>query len=605
MWANQPPNSKPNWGRNGEPGSAFRGMSRGRPGRGGGRGGRGGRGGGRGTGAAPPRIDDKGPKLNGSAPPKSSQGAAPSPSAPPAAPTTSTPVNDAPSTAKAPANKPKENKESKPPARKTSEAKPPRKLPPIIVEPPQVSSTASPTSATTPNRSRRKRSQNRSTSSMSMSSKKSPSSESSTSLLRPEKSPIVAKDLPPHLAPPPLPETPSFDIKHDIDALVERVRAVAMDRPNTPGSHIDWAGDDDDSLPDLDDWGVKSIPEKNTTSVAGNQQDLISPILAGALKPLPNIGSPLAASSSIPPPPSHVLDEPAVVASVPVKVSSTTAGVPSNSGLDSGASVKGKPASKAAPVEVNGKWSESVAEPIASAPQPATTKGSHVKKSPLKQTTAPLHPSLPAKPVGAIDALSKKVPRKPVPPVETPDNSTSIDAPLNSGGLSESMHAPKPDDILPPVDATPTINVPPESQGVSASIHAPARSAPSHITAHAMPASSSVPTFHPTHGRAHTIGRPAGLRVPFSPSQNSLLDGADERAARRDHRERVNHARTHSSPPTGPGTSTAHARGGHAARPVITVDALSKLARTLGGAPGPKTKPAPPAPAAPVAASKE
>ena len=27
-----------------------------------------------------------------------------------------------------------------------------------------------------------------------------------------------------------------------------------MDRPHTPGSHIDWA-DDDDSLPDLNDWG--------------------------------------------------------------------------------------------------------------------------------------------------------------------------------------------------------------------------------------------------------------------------------------------------------------------------------------------------------------
>ncbi|KAI6035230.1 hypothetical protein F5J12DRAFT_778731 [Pisolithus orientalis] len=48
------------------------------------------------------------------------------------------------------------------------------------------------------------------------------------------------------------------EVRHDIEALVERVRAVAMaeNRPTTPGSHIDWAGDEDDSLPDLDDWGV-------------------------------------------------------------------------------------------------------------------------------------------------------------------------------------------------------------------------------------------------------------------------------------------------------------------------------------------------------------
>jgi hypothetical protein len=48
--------------------------------------------------------------------------------------------------------------------------------------------------------------------------------------------------------------TPVTELKSDIDALVERVRAVAMDRPHTPGSHIDWA-DDDDSLPNLGDWG--------------------------------------------------------------------------------------------------------------------------------------------------------------------------------------------------------------------------------------------------------------------------------------------------------------------------------------------------------------
>ena len=63
-------------------------------------------------------------------------------------------------------------------------------------------------------------------------------------------SPNPAKDLPPHLAAP----GSTTELKTDLDALVERFRTGAMDRPHTPGSHIDWA-DDDDSLPDLHDWG--------------------------------------------------------------------------------------------------------------------------------------------------------------------------------------------------------------------------------------------------------------------------------------------------------------------------------------------------------------
>ena len=76
---------------------------------------------------------------------------------------------------------------------------------------------------------------------------------SSTKASTAPSSPNPAKDLPPHLAPP-TSASSTTELKTDIDALVERVRAVAMDRPHTPGSHIDWA-DDDDSLPDLNEWG--------------------------------------------------------------------------------------------------------------------------------------------------------------------------------------------------------------------------------------------------------------------------------------------------------------------------------------------------------------
>lgn len=91
-------------------------------------------------------------------------------------------------------------------------------------------------------------------------------------------SPNPAKDLPPHLAPVSSTATPT-ELKSNIDALVERVRSVAMDRPHTPGSHIDWA-DDDDSLPDLNDWGYT---EDMTTSVRPEEPSpSIPPILGDA-----------------------------------------------------------------------------------------------------------------------------------------------------------------------------------------------------------------------------------------------------------------------------------------------------------------------------------
>ena len=94
------------------------------------------------------------------------------------------------------------------------------------------------------------------------------------------------KDPPQHLVPR-NPRTPitSFDLNKDIDALVERVRAVAMaeNRPSTPGNHIDWAGVDDDSLPDLDDWGITAI------STTDSKAPAMSPIIISDLKPLPEL----------------------------------------------------------------------------------------------------------------------------------------------------------------------------------------------------------------------------------------------------------------------------------------------------------------------------
>ncbi|KAH9899784.1 hypothetical protein C8Q73DRAFT_663376 [Cubamyces lactineus] len=579
MWAGQPP-ARNGWGRNGESGSAFRGVSsRGRPGRGaGGRGGRGGRGGGRAGGPNSPRPDDKSSKQNSD----QSKDQPKKDLLPPTSTSSATSISDV-STSLPPKPQTRPNN-SKPPTRKPSESKQPRKLPPIVVNPPPTSSSNAPPSATTPNRSRRKRSQNKGSNS-SVASKKSPSSESSSSLLRAEKSPVITKDLPPHLAPPPPAETPSFDIKHDIDALVERVRAVAMDRPHTPGSHIDWAGDDDDSLPDLDDWGVKNVNEKSSAALA--QSDLISPILADALKPLPNLefGSPQSAApaslESRDTAPAKTLPQPSMPPLVKTDDGDHT---PRGPPVPSRAIEAAHAGATKEPAKENLTTGETKKEPLAAATGSgplSEQKAKGVPKSP-QRSKAPLHPSLPPKPVAVVEPAAKRVPRKPpVPPVKTTEPG-AVDEPPTTG-VAESMHAPKPSEAVQAESSSKESS--PERQGLAASMHAPmpaSMSAPSHITTHSTPSSTS---FHPTHGRAHTVGRPNG----------AFPDGSHPYAEheRVSHRERINHARTHSSPPTGPGTATARARTVHASRPIITGAALSQLARAIGGEPRPKREAAP------------
>ncbi|VDB85423.1 unnamed protein product [Peniophora sp. CBMAI 1063] len=119
----------------------------------------------------------------------------------------------------------------------------------------------------------------------------------------------VTKDAPPHLAAP-APDKPNMTIKTSgIDSLVDHVRHMAMERPITPGSasHIDWAGDDeDDTLPDLDDWGV---PSASTTSTGGLDK-LMSPILDDSLKQLPTqIKTPLLTASGLSPSIGSLKDE--------------------------------------------------------------------------------------------------------------------------------------------------------------------------------------------------------------------------------------------------------------------------------------------------------
>lgn len=85
------------------------------------------------------------------------------------------------------------------------------------------------------------------------------------------------KDLPPHLAGVENGTPVVHDLRQEISSLVDHVRHMAMDqnRPDSPGIHIDWAGEDDDSLPDLDDWFTNSKRPSDTSESETKTDEIV------------------------------------------------------------------------------------------------------------------------------------------------------------------------------------------------------------------------------------------------------------------------------------------------------------------------------------------
>ncbi|KAL6309563.1 hypothetical protein BKA93DRAFT_272391 [Sparassis latifolia] len=416
-------------------------------------------------------------------------------------------------------------------------------------------------------------------------SKQSLSTQSSYSQLCAERPALVAKDPPPHLMPPP--STPTFNIKNDIDALVERVRAGAMDRPSTPGSHIDWASDEDDSLPDLPDWGLAS-----NRSNGSRRESVISPILEDTLKPLPSLdlGTPVIVMSHDPED-VVVLPDMSVSREHDFKTSEETREavphvmtassiVQEKQAEDSHVGKGGEATSEsledlASKVEDDAKTDVSSTVATTDSPGLSTRQTTLESLSPPKAAgKLPIHPSLPPKPF--THSVSSKQPPRAEPVLSVPRPEPIVVEPPFESGLAQSIHAPGAKSA--PVEASSTKSRSTE-RGLAASMHVPLPSAPSQSSNHLSPDAS----YH-THNRSRTLGR-LGHRQPYTapasgfPGHHSDPDRERPFSANISH-----HARTHSTPPTGPGTATAHARTVHAARPVITVDAISRLARTLNAA---------------------
>ena len=406
------------------------------------------------------------------------------------------------------------------------------------------------------------------------------------------------KHIPPHL-------NGKFDVRNDIDALVERVRAVAMDhRPSTPKSHIDWAVDDDDTLPDLDDWGV-------TTSSLTTQLEGISPIIVDGLRSLPEF----AANSNVPSP----LKQVEAVTVQPI--------------MDAQSSSVNDMASDTVPLNPRSNREEDIESKFSSesmAEYDSQTVVPLVSKSFQPNASLSLHPSLPNKPhsvdpiVQHTSELRSRAPlmrfvphptslitpmmdlsgipgRSPAANSKQTDAQESVEVAFETKDHKAATWTPEPKlkgtehlSVVEPITGSVILDVSPNMEpgytqttqelspsGLRASMHAPKSvvnsvSTPANLSTHAD--SRTRDPIH-THTRAHTVGR--------SPLPNSTIHGQGDyisRVTRSGHTtpkggfQGTSHARTRSTPPGG----TNHYRSLHTSRPVITGDAISRLARTIG-----------------------
>jgi hypothetical protein len=404
------------------------------------------------------------------------------------------------------------------------------------------------------------------------------------------------KHIPPHL-------NGKFDVRNDIDALVERVRAVAMDRPSTPKNHIDWAVDDDDTLPDLDDWGV-------TTSTLTTQLEGISPIIVDGLRSLPEF----AANPTVPSPLKQV--EAVAIQPITDAQSSSVNGMASDIVPPNPRSTMEEDVESKFSSESMAKCDPRTAVPLdLNSVQPNVSLSLHpsLPNKPLSvdsivQHTSELRPSAslmqfvphPTSPITPMVDLSGTPERLPAANSKQTDSQEPVEVEFETSDHKAATWTPEsrlkgPDQLIvvEPITESVILNVSPNRgpgctqtaqepspSGLRASMHAPkgivnSVSTPANLSTHV---DSRTHDHIHTHMRAHTVGR--------SPLPNSTIHGQEDyisRVTRSGHTtprggfQGTNHARTRSTPPGG----ANHYRSPHTSRPVITGDAISRLARTI------------------------
>ncbi|KAI0248704.1 hypothetical protein BJV78DRAFT_775671 [Lactifluus subvellereus] len=540
------PSGRPDLGRTGDRGSTFRGVNRGRGGATRGDRGRGGRGGRRGG------TSTRGGRSHGSSPLTED-----SPNTPVSKQTQSSTVPPQPSRSTTTASKNSSSSslpQSPPvdlpakPKTGTRRATPQRaadKVPSLTIEPasPTVNSpgSAPPSASTTSSNlsmsTRRRRSHNKS--SGAALSAESLTVEALASAMKARKSRSGPSS--PHQK-----DSPS-KAKTNIDSLVEHVRALAMDhnRPSTPGSHIDWAGDEDDSLPDLDDWGV--APSSHPSADA-------NPLVPESIEKSQNFDkttpSPSVGSQSL---------SPNIANAAPVL---------EVNGLEDG---HGEGVGEASPSPVDVERSDDPS-PGLSEPSPRPS---------LASAPADPQPPLPPEPAPTLDAEHPEdAPEHPSSPISEPPllptASATPPAQPETQNSADSTHAPPYAEPAPP-EAELAFDT--SERGLATSIHAPKSSPTEPVgTPEGPPPAAGLPPAaaprNATHGRSRTLGRgppfAAGAKRGFLPSAPTGV-GVDARG--------LHHSRTQSTP-----TSTAASHRRQHSRPIITMDAMSRIAKSLGTA---------------------
>ena len=502
---------------------------------------------------------------------------------------------------------------------------------------PKVDSSVPTAQGTSRPKTPRKRSYNSRTRSSSKASTQQVSSVPSTSSLRES-----SKETPPHMAlNTGASDGQSFDSRTDIDILVERVRAMAMagsavdkerDRngihvPND--GHIDWAGDEDDTLPDLDDWVRPKQTQHRQVEQAESNKCSGKPSLP-AVEEAANL-SPPSVDKSIQK--TSVLNEPQPEDIIQQAQDGKGVMKQKNARKEVEAT-PGKTKSRGR----HGRKRSSVSEAIVTTLATPTSTGSEIQSGeamgPTKSHPPLIHP-LPPKPQLSAPPVRGFRSRGPVhtnqPVAKTSDsasNETSSAGPREEH--SEELSSIK--DVKPAMEAKNTTaatspepqvrkrafdpsvdwaNAPrsPEKATIETIHEAP--EPPSFSVGHSPNPTTRKRAFDPsvdwskapsnpyptppqdrsrgTFPRHSVSPRSSARTSPQPPLHTRSQINSPERSPNRwQEREGPTHFRAHSSPQTGPGTRH------HTSRPIITIDALSRISRTLG-VPGATTPPRGPA----------
>jgi hypothetical protein len=212
---------------------------------------------------------------------------------------------------------------------------------------------------------------------------------------------------------------------------------------------------------------------------------------------------------------------------------------------------------------------------------PHTAKPEPTPIPPSTPGKLPLHPSLPPKPVmsvehvrlrGQSNAAAATPMRNPLPTKPVPKLVVDTLVQVEEQGVGEMLVPAAPEKKENVVENDPSVLVPLQEP---------------------LPRPNSAPsrTFNPAHGRAHTLGRVGDIQPPHSAPISAFAHASQLGNLTPSKSSGAQHTRNHSSPPA----TNGFTRAPHLTRPVLTGDAISRLARTLGtgGSISPRREPTP------------